>query len=261
MDEEYKRFIRESLNDVRERIKKAISVRNSLGRPYLEYPADVNDKSIICGIKLLAASKTVDAETLNFAARELELSCIGENRVQELCDKYPQLSNNITDIHLIGSLQTNKVKYIADKVSLIHSLDRRELAKEISKRGVNLGRKLPVLAEINIGREPDKGGVLPEELWDLIDYASRCEGIQISGLMTMAPAHCTKKEYTEFFSEVRELFFDLRERNVPGVKAEILSMGMSDSFEAAIECGANLVRVGSAIFGKRIYPTQEVTLK
>ncbi len=239
MDGEYKLFIRKSLENVRKRIQTAMSERTG--------------SAVLENVKLLAASKTVDAEALNYAAHELGLSCIGENKVQELCDKYDALDREVFDLQFIGSLQTNKVKYIADKVSLIHSLDRPELAKEISKRSLAIGRVMPVLCEINIARESEKGGLLPEELDDFIDFASGLEGIRITGLMTMAPAGCTKTEYREYFSRVREMYLALKEAPLKNAEMSVLSMGMSDSFEEAIKCGANLIRVGSAIFGKRIY--------
>ncbi len=244
MDCEYKRYISESLENVRSRIKKAMSER----------PGSENLESV----KLLAASKTVSAETLNFAAKELGLTCIGENKVQELCDKYPSLEPSLFDLQFIGYLQTNKVKYIADKVSLIHSLDRPELAKEISKRSLAIGKVMPVLCEINIAREAEKGGLMPEELDGFIEYVSALEGIKITGLMTMAPAGCTKKEYTEYFSLVRKMYLKRKEAPIANAEMTVLSMGMSDSFEEAIKCGANLVRVGSAIFGKRSYAVKEV---
>ncbi len=239
MDGEYKRFISENLENVRERIKKAMCERSE---------ADACEN-----VRLLAASKTVSAEVLNFAAHQLGLTCIGENKVQELCDKYGELDKDVFDLQFIGYLQTNKVKYIADKVSLIHSLDRSELAKEISKRSLAIGKVMPVLCEINIARETEKGGLLPEELDDFIEFASGLEGIKITGLMTMAPAGCTEKEYCEYFSLVRRMYLKQKDSPIKNTEMSVLSMGMSDSFEEAIKCGANLVRVGSAIFGKRIY--------
>ncbi len=240
MDAEYLRFVKENLGKVRNRIESAMSLRS--------------DRDKAEDIKLLAASKTVSAEVLNFAARELSLDCIGENKVQELCDKYDLLDRDAMDIQFIGHLQTNKVKYIIDKVSLIHSLDREELAKEISKRAKNAGKTMSVLVEINIAEEADKGGLKPYEVLDFIEYSSKLEGIKIKGLMTMAPAGCTENEYKGYFSQVREMYLAIKENPIQNVDMDILSMGMSDSFEEAIQCGANLVRVGSAIFGKRNYP-------
>ncbi len=243
MDGEYKRFITESLENIRIRIKKAISERPS------EYSSE--------SVKLMAASKTVCAEALNFAARELGLNCIGENKVQELCEKYDALDKDALELQFIGSLQTNKVKYIVDKVSLIHSLDREELAKEISKRALKIKKVMPVLVEINIAREPDKGGIMPEELSDFLEFTSKLEGIKAVGLMTMAPPGCTTCEYEHYFSQVRKMYLAQKEKPIPNTEMRILSMGMSNSFEEAIRCGANLVRVGSAIFGKRNYNADE----
>ncbi len=243
MDGEYKRFISENLENVRQRIKKAMSERST------ENSSE--------NVKLMAASKTVCAEALNFASHELGLNCIGENKVQELCDKYDSLDRSSLELQFIGSLQTNKVKYIIDKVSLIHSLDREELAKEISKRALKAGKVMPVLAEINIAREPEKGGIMPEELSDFLEFVSKLEGIKAAGLMTMAPAGCAKDEYTEYFSQVRKMYLAQKEKPIPNTEMNILSMGMSNSFEEAIKCGANLVRVGSAIFGKRSYDKKD----
>lgn len=209
-------------------------------------------------VTLLAATKTVPAEVINHAAEHFGLTVIGENKVQELLEKYPLLCREKLTVHLIGHLQTNKVRQIVDKVDMIESLDREELAKEISKRSLAIGKRMPVLVEINVGKEPEKSGVYPEDAADFVARMAQYDGIEIKGLMTMAPAKITSEEYKAYFTIVKGIFDSISEMNIPNVKMETLSMGMSDSYVEGAECGANLVRVGSAIFGKRIYPTTNV---
>lgn len=233
MDTETKRQLKERFQSVREKINAASDGRE---------------------VTLLAATKTVSAETVNFAVKEFGLRYIGENKVQELIEKYPLLDRENIKIHFIGGLQTNKVRQIVDKVDMIESLDSLRLAKEIDKRASAIGKVMPVLVEINIGREPEKGGILPEDAESFIREAAKFGGIRISGLMTMAPAGSTDSEYGQYFSEVRELRDRIRDLNIEGASMDVLSMGMSESYEVAARCGASLVRVGSALFGKRSYP-------
>lgn len=241
MDDEYKRFISEKLGGVRARIRE-----NTLKRVADGVFASED-------VTLLAATKGVDAEAINYAHRELGLDHIGENKAQELVAKYPQLDKDGLHVHFIGHLQTNKVKQIIDKVEMIHSLDSIGLAEEINKRAGAIGKRMPVLVEINIAREPEKGGVFPENAEEFIREVSRLTSIHVKGLMTMAPAGSSESEYIRYFTEVRELFDRIDSLGIPEVSAEVLSMGMSDSYEYAVLCGATLVRVGSAIFGKRAY--------
>ena len=198
------------------------------------------------------------SDYLKALAKSLGLTVIGENKVQELLEKYPFLCKDKLEIHLIGHLQTNKVRQIVDKVDMIESLDREELAKEISKRSLAIGKRMPVLVEINVGKEEEKSGVYPEDTEAFVRDMAKYEGIEIKGLMTMAPAKISSAEYKAYFSQVKEIFDNIAGLDIPGVTMETLSMGMSDSYEEAAECGANMVRVGSAIFGKRIYPQQNV---
>ncbi len=241
MDEEYKRFIEEKLGGVRARIRERTLKRAA------ETAFASED------VTLLAATKNVDAEAINYAHKNLGLDHIGENKAQELVLKYPQLDKDGLHIHFIGHLQTNKVRQIIDKVEMIHSLDSIGLAEEIDKRARAIGKRMPVLVEINIAREPEKGGVFPENAEDFVREVSRLTSIHVKGLMTMAPAGCSESEYTRYFTEVKELFEKIKALGIPEVSAEVLSMGMSDSYECAVSCGATLVRVGSAIFGKRAY--------
>lgn len=244
MDEEYKRFIEEKLGGVKARIREKALARSADG-------AFASEE-----VTLLAATKGVDAEAINYAHKELGLTYIGENKAQELVLKYPQLDKEGLHVHFIGHLQTNKVRQIIDKVEMIHSLDSIGLAEEINKRAGAIGKRMPVLVEINIAREPEKGGVFPENAEDFIRQVSRLAWIHVKGLMTMAPAGCSESEYTRYFTEVRTLYERIRALGIPEVSAEVLSMGMSDSYECAVSCGATLVRVGSAIFGKRAYQIQ-----
>ena len=200
-------------------------------------------------VKLLLATKTVPADVINSLTGEV---LIGENKVQELEEKYPLLKKDGLTVHFIGHLQTNKVRKITDKVSMIHSLDSMELAAEISKRSLVKGLKMPCLVEVNIGREADKGGVLPEDTERFVREASDLPRIKNCGLMTMAPAHITPDEYRMYFSQTKNIFDRLAELAIPGTEMKELSMGMSDSYEEAVECGATIVRVGSAVFGRRV---------
>ena len=235
-DSEYKDYIKNNLSQIRENIEKASK------------KSQYNEK-----ITLLAATKMVETEYINYAITDCGLDYIGENKVQELLDKYDNLEKSKASVQFIGHLQTNKVKYIIDKVDLIHSLDREELANEINKRAGKIGKVMPVLVEINIGREEEKGGIMPEETESFIRNLLKYNNISVKGLMTMAPAHSTEDEYRKYFTQTREIYNQIKALNIPNVSMDILSMGMSDSYEIAIECGSNMVRVGSSIFGRRIY--------
>lgn len=210
-------------------------------------------------VTLMAVTKTVDVDRINYAIDACGIRCIGENRVQELCDKYPHLHLDGVSVHLIGSLQTNKVKYIADKVDLIHSLDSLSLAKEIDRQAKKHNRIIDCLIEINIGEEEAKGGITPDidAILAFYDAAADFENVRITGLMTIAP-NCTATPdahacYMAYFSRTRQLFEQFCTQRLsrdPDIRP-ILSMGMSGSYEAAILCGTDIVRVGSGIFGAR----------
>lgn len=207
-------------------------------------------------VELLLATKTVTAETVNALSGSVGRLLIGENKAQELLEKYDALEKERLTIHFIGHLQTNKVRQIIDKVDMIHSVDRPELAREISKRAVAKGLVMPVLVEINVAAEPNKSGALPEEAEDFIKEISALPGLRVKGLMTMAPKGCTEEQYREYFGTVKRMF-DLFRETLTCADMEILSMGMSDTYALACECGSNMVRVGSAVFGKRIYPDEQ----
>lgn len=204
-------------------------------------------------ITLLAATKTVPAEVINHAIK-CGLRYIGENRVQEFIDKYEAIDwkSGVTG-HIIGRLQTNKVKYIIDKVSCIQSVDSLKLAKEISRLSVKHERRMPILVEVNIGDEASKGGIDAENLEEFILEISGFEGIQVEGLMTIPPICEKKTELCNYFSRMNQYFIDIGAKKLDNVSMNCLSMGMSSDYEEAILCGATMVRVGSSLFGERIY--------
>ena len=199
-------------------------------------------------ITLIAVSKTVDIDSMRLAAR-CGIDNFGENRVQELVSKYPLMEN--VNWHLIGHLQTNKVKYIADKVSLIHSVDSLKVAKEIDLRAKSKNKCQDILVEVNISGEPTKFGVGKEDLTGLIEELQSLENIRVCGLMTIAPFGADKDELKKLFENCNNLFIDIRGKKYHNVFMSILSMGMTNDFETAIECGANMIRIGTGIFGKR----------
>ena len=203
-------------------------------------------------VTLLGATKFVPAEDILFACDELGLTHIGENRAEEMAAKFDALSGH-AELHLIGTLQRRKVRMIADKVSVIESVDSLELAAEIDKRCAALGRKMRVLVEVNSGREANKGGVMPEDTAAFCDEIEAFSSLELAGLMTMAPICDKKDDYRKYFSQTYRIFLDIFEKKPHNIREYILSMGMSDSFVPAVLEGATEVRVGSAIFGARDY--------
>ncbi len=203
-------------------------------------------------ITFLAATKTVEPEIINYAI-SLGLRHIGENKVQELLSKYDEYDLEHCDLQLIGHLQTNKVRQIVGKVSMIQSVDSMKLAKEISKQSVKNNLITNVLLEVNIGREENKSGVLTEHLDELLEEASKLDNIQIKGLMAVPPICDKKSDVCKFFDEMHKLFVDISGKTLDNVSMDYLSMGMSDDYQEAILSGANMIRVGSSLFGKRIY--------
>lgn len=204
-------------------------------------------KELNKNVTLLCATKTQCAEDINYL---ISLGCthIGENRVNEVLEKYDSYDKSAS-LHFIGTLQTNKVKYIIDKVSLIHSVDTVGLLKEINKRAAKIGKVMDILLEVNSGKEENKGGIMPEDVCDFYEIAKAYKNIRVRGLMTMAPRCNTREEYLKYFSLTKELFDKLFKDD----ESAILSMGMSESYKYAIEAGATMVRLGSSIFGKRDY--------
>lgn len=204
----------------------------------------------ISEITLLAATKTVDADTINYAI-EKGITHIGENRVQELISKHGLLKP--AHSHFIGHLQTNKVKDIIDKVEMIESVDSIRLANEISKQAQKRGIIMDVLLEINIGGEESKSGFSPEDAEKAVGEVAKLDGIRVKGLMSIPPATDLPEESRKYFREMYKLFIDIRGKNIDNSSMSVLSMGMSNDFDIAVEEGANLVRVGTSLFGRRIY--------
>ncbi len=199
--------------------------------------------------EILLATKYASAEEINYA-RTLGINKIGENRVQSLLEKYDKLDRDGLDIHFIGTLQRNKVKYIIDKVSMIESLDSAELAREIEKQAAKRGIVMDCLVEVNIGDEAAKSGISKTEVLQFVDSLAEFEHIRVRGIMTMAPKCTEIDEYRKYFKESYNIFIDICEKKLHNVNRNILSMGMSESFEAALMEGANLVRIGRAAFKK-----------
>jgi pyridoxal phosphate enzyme, YggS family len=207
----------------------------------------------ISDVTAIAVTKTVEPERI-LKAVEAGLYNLGENRVQELCEKYDWgRFSSFTSLnwHLIGHLQTNKVKYIIDKVKMIHSLDRIELAEEIQKRAKIAGRIIDVLVQVNIAEEESKFGMKKEMVYDFLKKASKYSNIKVKGLMTIAPLAENPEDVRWVFRELGKLHIDIMRENIDNIDMDYLSMGMSNDFEVAIEEGSNMVRIGTAIFGKR----------
>ncbi len=202
-------------------------------------------------VKLIAVTKTIDVERIKEAIA-LGVKDIGENKVQELQTKIPLLGDNI-NYHMIGYLQTNKVKYIFDKISLIHSLDRISLAKEIDKRAKSKNIIVDTLVQVNVAEEDTKSGLKVEEVIPFIEEVLKLENIKVRGLMTIAPFTDDKKLLRNIFRTMSKIKDDIISRNYERISMDFLSMGMTNDYEIAIEEGANLVRIGTGIFGKRNY--------
>ncbi len=196
-------------------------------------------------VLLLGASKYANAEKIR-EAYQCGVRVFGESRAQDFLKKFEELKDLPIDWHFIGNLQTNKVKYIIDKVSLIHSLDRPSLAEEIQKRAERLGKVQDVLIEVNVGKEETKGGVYEEDLEKLFEYCLSLKNLRVLGLMAIPPYKENPEEVRPYFVKLRKLKEKLEE--LYKLKLPHLSMGMSGDFEVAVEEGATIVRVGSAIF-------------
>ena len=203
-------------------------------------------------ITFLAATKTVDAAAINHAI-SLGLDHIGENRVQELLSKYEQYDLEHASLQFIGHLQSNKVRQIVDKVDLIQSVDSLKLASEISAQSIKRGKVTDILVEVNIGREENKSGVFAETLEELLAQLAPLEGISVKGLMTIPPICENTHKIQKYFNIMHKLFIDISSKKLDNVSMTILSMGMSADYYEAILEGANMVRIGSALFGARNY--------
>lgn len=201
-------------------------------------------------IILLGATKTVDVNTINFAISN-GLLYIGENKVQEFLSKNDDIIP--CHFHFIGHLQTNKVKDIIDKVEMIHSVHSIKLATEISKQAKKINKTMDILLEINIGDEESKWGFTPENILSNAEQIAALDNIRIRGTMAIPPICEKPEENRKYFKKMYEIFIDIRAKKLDNSSIDYLSMGMSDDFEIAIEEGANIVRLGTALFGKRNY--------
>lgn len=203
-------------------------------------------------ILLCAATKMNDAEKVREAIAAGVDIC-GENRVQELTEKLEQGAYSGCPLHFIGHLQKNKVKYIVGRVSLIHSADSLELIEVIDKRAAALGLMQDILLEVNIGGEAAKSGFAPGELWEVVPRMSDFPAVRVRGLMAIPPICENMEENRPYFRAMKQLFIDIGAKKYDNIFMDFLSMGMSSDYEAAIEEGANIVRVGTGIFGERRY--------
>ena len=198
-------------------------------------------------IKLVAVTKTATIEQIKEAI-SAGVKIIGENKVQEAKEKYQILTAGI-EWHLVGHLQTNKVKYAIEIFDLIHSVDSIKLAKEIDRRSLQFGMITNVLVEVNVSGEETKYGIKPEEVEPFLKEISEFSRTRVRGLMTIAPIAEDKEEVRPYFRKLRELFKEIKSKNIKNVKMDYLSMGMTEDFEVAVEEGANMVRIGRGIFG------------
>lgn len=220
-------------------------VKNKVEEAALKAGRSVDD------VRLMCVTKTIEPEYINPVLDE-GADLIGENRVQEFLGKKDDLHLDGVEKHLIGHLQTNKVKQIVGEVDLIQSVDSVKLAKEISKVSAKKGITTDILVEVNIGMEDSKSGISLGETESLLCEIAEMENIRIKGLMTIPPI-CSEDEARKYFYLMHKAFVDIKDKNYNNVNMEILSMGMSGDYEAAIAEGSNIVRVGSAIFGARKY--------
>jgi pyridoxal phosphate enzyme (YggS family) len=201
-------------------------------------------------VLLLAAVKYADSEEIDYLTHKCGVKDIGENRVQQLLDHYEKIDTSDINIHFIGTLQTNKVKYIIDKVTMIHSLDSLKLAAEIDKQAKKHGLVMDVLVEINSGEEENKSGILPSETEEFCLSLAQFSGLRLRGFMTMAPKCDKKEDYLKYFQQTYAQVLDIWTKKMHNISRPIISMGMSESFEAAIECGSDIVRIGRSLFVK-----------
>lgn len=216
----------------------------------------IADAAEVCGksaedIILLAATKTVDADRINEAV-SAGVKYVAENRVQELIAKHG-LIDSTAHQHFIGHLQTNKAKDVVGKVELIHSVHSVKLAQELSKQAIKANTTVNILIEINIGKEESKSGFYPEQALDAVEQIAALPAIKVKGLMAIPPVCENAEQNRPYFRQMYKLFVDIGAKNIDNSSMVYLSMGMSDDFAVAIEEGANIVRIGSAIFGKRQY--------
>lgn len=223
---------------------------------YTEHIEEVRKAVAECGrdVVLVAAVKMQTSETVDELMRVAPDFVLGENRVQELLAKY----NPAYRWHFIGQLQTNKVKYIIDKVELIHSLDREELAKEIEKQAAKHGKVQDCLVEVNMGSEISKGGVAPDEVESFIRSLEKYPHIRVRGIMSVLPNLGDTPELRALYAALRDIFARVRGMEQSNLSADYLSAGMSGDYKIALEYGSDMIRLGRTLFGERIYPASAV---
>ena len=202
-------------------------------------------------IRLMAVTKTVAPEKINSAIKS-GCDLLGENKVQELLEKY-EFYDKSAEIHFIGRLQTNKVKYIVDKVSMIESVDSIKLAEEIEKRCAKIDKIMDILLEVNIANEESKGGFSPDEVVAISEKINDFPHLRLRGLMTIGRFGAEIEETRQYFEKMRALLVDIKNKNIYNIYINVLSMGMSSDYELAVSEGATIVRVGRGLFGERKY--------
>lgn len=228
-------YIERNLEDIRARVERAA----------LKSGRTADD------INVIAVTKTIEPERI-ISVVDAGIGVLGENRVQELLEKYDIIKRDCK-WDIIGHLQTNKVKYIIDKVNMIHSVDRMELVEEIQKKAEKSGRIIDVLVQVNVAGEDSKFGIRPEDTYEFMVKASAFSNLKVRGLMTIAPYTDNPEDARWVFRGLNKIFIDIYKENIDNIDMKFLSMGMSNDFEVAIEEGANIVRIGTAIFGARQY--------
>ncbi len=202
-------------------------------------------------VRLMAVTKTNSADRVNLAIKG-GITLLGENRAQELIEKYDSYDKDGCDIHFIGHLQSNKVKAVINRVCMIESVDRLSLAGEIDRCAALCGRVMPVLIEVNIGKEESKSGVMPEMLEDFLAEVAAFEHIKVSGLMAIPPNTDETAAKERYFEQMYRSFIDIKAKKMDNVSMDILSMGMTRDFSLAIKHGSNIVRIGRGLFGERL---------
>ena len=241
-------YIEKNLDGIRGKINKAVLNRDNIDNNIYK-----NKK-----VRLMAVTKTVDTDRINFAVSK-GVDLIGENKVNELLEKYDKLNKNGVEIHFIGNLQTNKVKYIIDKVNMIQSVNSLKLAEEINKRANQKNIVMDILVELNIGAEDSKIGIIPENTVEFMNLLKDLKNIKVRGLMAIPPAEASfdengeNSEIKKYFQKMYKIFVDTDKKKIDNISMDILSMGMSEDYEEAVLCGADMVRIGRAIFGERTY--------
>ena len=234
MTDERKKELRDNYLRVAEKIEAAKQRRGGAGE-----------------VTLLAASKTMPAEDLLYLCQECGVMLFGENRAQEFTAKYDAVYSSGARMDFIGHLQTNKVKYVVGRAGMIHTLDSEKLAAEINRQAESLSIVQDVLIEVNVGGEESKTGISAPEAEYLADVLGTYKSLNLRGMMAMTPVCEKNSDFLKYFAESYRIFIDIFEKRTHNIGEVLLSMGMSDSYECAIEEGANIVRVGTSLFGTR----------